>query len=129
MRTYPAPARWAPRAANTAAPVIPGEPPITQHAARHLWVSTGRAGIEASRSSGVTTAMVDRETSRPMSATVTRPVSHRPGDSTRPGFSAAKVRVSSADHGDPSSSPVRPCTPDGMSTASTNGDPCSAGGS
>ncbi len=56
----------------------------------------------------------------PMSATVTTPACARPGSKTRPGFVAAKVTVRSAVITGPSTAPVSPSAPDGMSTATTS---------
>ena len=61
------------RAAMSAAPVIPGDPATSQIAAFHLWLSRGRSGIHPPMSDASTSPMVDRETSRPMSATETVP--------------------------------------------------------
>src|SRR5829696_5416188 len=56
----------------------------------------------------------------PMSATTISPASARPGSNTRPGLRAANVTVRVARTTGPHTVPVRPSTPDGMSTASTS---------
>ena len=56
----------------------------------------------------------------PMSTTRTRPACERPGSNTSPGLRAAKVTVLDRRcTAVPCTAPVRPSTPDGMSTATT----------
>ena len=54
-----------------------------------------------------------------MSATRTAPANSAPGRSTTPTFGAPKVTVRSARTASPSTAPVAPFTPEGMSTATT----------
>ena len=54
-----------------------------------------------------------------MSATRTAPASSAPGRITTPTFGAPNVTVRSARTASPSTAPVAPFTPDGMSTATT----------
>ena len=122
----PAPARWAAAAARWPAPVIPADPAITSTLADHLWAVVGRGGSHPATSAASTRPALAVPTSRPMSATTTVPARERPGSSTSPGFSAAKVTVRTAGSARPRSSPVVPSMPLGMSTAST-GPPDTSG--
>ncbi len=98
---------------------MPGEPATTATADCHLWALRGRGASERATSASSITHTRARLTSRPMSATSTRPASNNPSPWTRPVLRAAKVTVRSARRGSPSASPLSPSTPDGMSTAST----------
>ena len=108
-----------PRAARWAAPVIPGEPATTQTAAFHLWrvarprrEPPGDVGRLDQVGAGPTRCRGRCRPPRPRL---------RAGPSARssPGLSAAKVTVRRAAGARPPTSPVRPSTPEGMSTAST----------
>ena len=112
-----------------AAPVIPADPATTSTAACHLWLAVDAGAAATSR----TSAAVDqaRRRARRRRGRCRRPppvpASDRPGSSTRPGLSAAKVTVRLAGSARPCAAPVRPSTPLGMSTAST-GAPTGRGG-
>ncbi len=58
-----------------------------------------------------------------MSATSTTPASVAPGRSTTPAFGAPNVTVRSARTAAPATAPVAPSTPEGTSTATTEGPP------
>ena len=72
---------------------MPADPATTHTADFHLCVSGGRSGSQAATSAASTRWMRAPETSRPMSATVTRPARCLPGERRRPGLSAANVTV------------------------------------
>ena len=116
-QTMPAPARMAAWLTNDGAPVMPPEPPTTSAPLNHLWASGARSGSSSARSrtSGTNTEGPPR--SMPMSATSTSPAWPAPGWNTSPGLSAENVTVCEACTASPSTPPVWPFTPDGMSTA------------
>ena len=60
-----------------------------------------------------------RSDGNPMSATRTAPANSAPGSTTTPTLGAPNVTVRSARTASPSTAPVAPFTPDGMSTATT----------
>jgi hypothetical protein len=120
--TSPAPARYAASPIRLTAPVINLEPPITTTTpASRLCVSGGRAGSMAATSSPSVshTSARRRSAGNPMSTTSTRPAFSAPGRSTIPSLAAPKVTVTSALTATPSTAPVSPFTPEGISTATT----------
>ena len=124
----PDPERKAARAHRWAAPVMPAEPAATQSAVFHLCQARVGRGSHARTSLRSTSEARTDEVSRPMSATVTSPARSMPAPMSRPGFRAANVTVRWARTAPSPASPVRPLTPDGMSTAST-GAPAGSGAS
>ena len=122
----PAPARtqaMAHRAAAPAMPVLPAK--RTDRPKTPLWASAARSGIRGARSFSSRT---ERPFTAPQSAgmrigaTVTRPAQTQPWRRYRPGFGRWKVTVSAARTAPPtppSSSPVAPFSPEGISTATT----------
>ena len=121
----PAPARAAPSAASSAAPVLPREPPITSTWPNvPLWASRGRGGrrpatSRASRSvvAGATAAIAAG--GMPMSTTSRTPVCSTPGCTTWPIFAQPNVAVTVARIAAPSGWPLSADSPEAMSTAST----------
>src|SRR5260370_52535 len=77
----------------------------------------GRSGSWSARSRSSGTNPDGPPRSMPMSATSTSPAWPAPGWNTSPGLSAENVTVCEACTASPSTAPVRPFTPDGMSTA------------
>jgi hypothetical protein len=128
--TRPAPARYAAVPASATAPVISLEPPITTaYPAERLCVSGSRDGTIAATSSASssTRSLRIRSVGNPICSTSTTPACLAPGSRISPGFGAPNVTVRSARTAGPSTAPVSPFTPEGMSTATSGtGDAASA---
>ena len=125
--TSPVPTRPAAIAINRAAPVIARDAATTTRTPEaRLCVSGSRDGSQAATSEGsVSHARArTRSSGKPMSTTRTMPACSAPGIRTAPSFTAPNVTVSRARTASPSTTPVVPFTPEGMSTA-TIGTPAS----
>ena len=92
-------------------------------------MSGSRAGSIAATSSASTStrSLRIRSVGNPIRSTSTTPACVAPGSRTSPGFGAPNVTVRSARTAGPSTAPVSPLTPEGMSTATSGtGDAASA---
>ena len=124
--TSPAPMRPAARAISEAAPVISRDPATTTSTPdARLCESASRTGSHARTSDGSVTKtfVCTRASGNPMSTTRSAPARSAPGMSTAPTFAAPNVTVRSLLTASPSTAPVLPSTPEGMSTATTGGGP------
>ena len=120
--TSPAPDRSAPPAASASAPDMPADPATTMAVPTlRLWASSGRRPRTraTSASSGTPITSGNCGVGMPMSTTTTSPACSLPGWKTMPSLRAAMVTVVVARMAGPSTLPVSPSTPEGMSTATT----------
>ena len=120
--TRPAPTRAAARAISAGAPVMRRDPATTRRTPElRLCPSIERIGRADATSIGSTRPIPgsSRSSGDPMSTTRTVPERSAPGSSTEPTFAAPNATVRSAQTAEPSTAPVRPSTPEGMSAATT----------
>ena len=120
--TSPAPTREAARVISDGAPVMSLDPATTTTTPEaRLCASSARRGITAATSAGSsrTTSSGVVSVAKPMSTTRTVPACSAPGNRTAPSLGAPNVTVTSAHTASPSTVPVAPSTPEGISTATT----------